>query len=133
MPVTYPTLLPDVPAPALRAEAKATVVSENLHAVTVIGMTKTRMNDLFDLWVLLHDSTLHDAELQRAVGATFTRRQTAMPVTQPIGLSEAIANDTTKQTQRRAFLSKNRLEQAEHREVVSVIRVRTLRPGFTGA
>ncbi len=37
-------------------------------------MTNTRMKDFFDLWVLLHDTTLADAELQRAIEATFTRR-----------------------------------------------------------
>lgn len=50
-PVTYSTLLPDVPAPTLRAYPKATVVAEKLHAVTVLGMTNTRMKDFFDLWV----------------------------------------------------------------------------------
>ena len=49
--VTYPTLLADVPAPTLRVHPKATVVAEKLHAVTVLGMTNTRMKDFFDLWV----------------------------------------------------------------------------------
>ena len=72
-PVTYPTLLLDVPAPTLRAYPKATVVAEKLHAVTVLGMTNTRMKDFFDLALLLRDATLDDAELQRAVEATFAR------------------------------------------------------------
>jgi hypothetical protein len=30
--------------------------------VTVLGMTNSRMKDFFDLWVLLHDTTLnHEA------------------------------------------------------------------------
>lgn len=41
--IAYPTLLPDVPAPTLRAYPEATVVAEKLHAVTVLGMTNTRM------------------------------------------------------------------------------------------
>ena len=131
-PVTYPTLLPDVPAPTLRAYPKATVVAEKLHAVTVLGMANTRMKDFFDLWVLLHDATLDDAELQRAVEATFTRRQTAMPSAQPTGLSDAFANDVTKQMQWRAFLSKNKLEPMDLRVVISAIRERALRLGFTG-
>jgi len=52
----YPTLLPDVPAPTLRAYPKATAVAEKLHAVTVLGVTNTRMKDFFDLRVLLHDN-----------------------------------------------------------------------------
>ena len=74
-PITYPTLLADVPAPTLRTYPKATVVAEKLHAVTILGMTNSRMKDFFDLWVLLHDATIDDAELRRAIEATFTRRR----------------------------------------------------------
>jgi hypothetical protein len=107
--VVYTTLLADVPAPTLRAYPKATVVSEKLHAVTVLGMINTRMKDFFDLWVLLQDASLNDAELQRAVEATFARRQTAMPRAQPLGLSDGFANDASKQVQWQAFLKKNKL------------------------
>lgn len=129
-PITYPTLLTDVPAPTLRAYPKATVVAEKLHAVTVLGMTNTRMKDFFDLWVLLQDTTLDDAELQRAIAATFTRRQTAVPGTEPIGLSDAFAEDPTKQVQWRAFLKKNRLQAMNLIEVISYVRERTRRFGF---
>ena len=60
-------------------------------------MTNTRMKDFFDLWVLRHDITTDDAELQRAIEATFARRKTAMPGAPPIGLSDAFSNDATKQ------------------------------------
>ena len=128
--VTYPTLLTDVPAPTLRTYPKATVVAEKLHAVVVLGMTNTRMKDFFDLWVLLHDTTLDDAELQRAIEATFTRRQTAMPGTQPIGLSDAFAEDATKQVQWRAFLKKNRLQAMDLNEVIRYVRERARQFGF---
>ena len=131
-PVTYPTLLPDVPAPTLRTYPKATVVAEKLHAVTILGMTNTRMKDFFDLWVLLRDATLDDAELQRAVEATFARRQTAMPDAQPIGLSDVFAADATKQLQWRAFLKKSQLEPMDLGEVVRTIRERALQFGFAG-
>ena len=130
--VTYPTLLADVPAPTLRAYPKATVVAEKLHAVTHLGMTNSRMKDFFDLWVLLHDTTMDDAELQQAIEATFARRQTAIPGTLPIGLSDAFAQDATKQVQWRAFLQKNRLESIDLHEVVQHIRERARRFGFAG-
>ena len=132
-PVTYPTLLDDVPAPALRAYPKATVVAEKLHAVTILGMTNSRMKDFFDLWVLLHDTTLDDAELQRAVEATFARRQTAMPATLPTGLSDAFAADAPKQVQWKAFLSKNKLEAVNLDDVVRYVRERALKYGFPAA
>jgi hypothetical protein len=114
------------------AYPKATVVAEKLHAVTVLGMTNTRMKDFFDLWVLLHDTTLDDAELQRAVEATFARRQTAMPGAQPIGLSDVFADNATKQLQWRAFLKKNKLEPVDLGDVVRTIRERAMQFGFTG-
>ena len=129
-PITYRTLLTDMPAPTLLAYPKATVVAEKLHAVTVLGMTNTRMKDFFDLWVLLHDTTLDDLELGRAIEATFTRRQTAMPSTQPIGLSDAFAEDASKQVQWRAFLKKNRLQAMDLTEVIQYVRERLQRFGF---
>ena len=131
--VLYPTLLADVPSPALRAYPKATVVAEKLHAVSVLGMTNSRMKDFFDLWVLLHDTSLKDAELQGAIVATFARRQTPMPATLPIGLSEAFAEDSTKQVQWNAFLRKNKLDTMDLMEVVRYVRGRTLRCGFANA
>ena len=128
--VTYPTLLADVPAPTLRAYPKATVVAEKLHAVTVLGMTNTRMKDFFDLWVPLHDATLEDAELQRALEATFTRRQTAMPGSQPMGLSDAFGEDVTKQVQWRAFLKKNKLLAMDLADVIRYVRDRARQLGF---
>jgi hypothetical protein len=129
-PITYPTLLTDVPAPTLRAYPKATVVAEKLHAVTVLGMTNTRMKDFFDLWVLLHDTAMDDAEIQRAIEATFARRQTARPGAPPIGMSDAFAGDAMKQMQWRAFLKKNKLQAMDLGEVVRYVRGRALHFGF---
>ena len=53
-----------------------------------------------------------------------------MPSTPPIGLSDAIADDATKQTQWRAFLNKNKLEPMTLRDVVGAIRVRATQFGF---
>ena len=73
---------------------------------------------------------LDDAELQRAIEATFARRQTAMPSTMPIGLSDAFADETTKQTQWRAFLNKNKLQPMDLRNVIGAIRARATHFGF---
>ncbi len=78
----------------------------------------------------LRATTLDDAEPQQAVEATFARRQTAVPSTTPIGLSDAFADDTTKQTQWRAFLNKNKLEPMDLGDVVRTIRERTAHFGF---
>ncbi len=49
--ISYPVLLDDLPAPLLRAYPKYTVVAEKFHAICLLGMTNTRMNDYFDLGV----------------------------------------------------------------------------------
>jgi hypothetical protein len=120
--ISYPVLLDDFPAPQLRAYPKYTVVAEKFHAVCLLGMTNTRMKDYFDLWVLLHDSTLDPAEIRRAIEATFERRKMPMPTVVPVGFSDVFAADATKQTQWSAFLKKNRLEVIALAEVVNKLR-----------
>ena len=94
-------------------------------------MTNTRMKDFFDLWVAAARHHAGDAVLKRAIEATFARRQTGIPGARPIGLSDAFAEDTTKQVQWRAFLKKNRLDAMDLGEVVRYVRERARRFGFT--
>jgi hypothetical protein len=121
-PVNYPVLLDDLPAPQLRAYPKYTVVAEKFHAVCLLGMANTRMKDYFDLWVLLTEETLDPAELHRAAQATFARRRLAIPEATPVGLSDAFAQDATKQKQWTAFLKKNRLQHLDLVPVVGLLR-----------
>jgi hypothetical protein len=113
--VRYPVLLDDLPAPHLRAYPKYTVVAEKFHAICLLGMAK----DYFDLDVLLQSGELDPVQLRRAIEATFARRKMTMPNELPVGLSDAFSADTTKQIQWRAFLKKNRLDQAELPDLVS--------------
>jgi hypothetical protein len=108
--VRYPVLLDGLPAPALRAYPKATVVAEKLHAICLLGLANTRMKDYFDLDLLLEDEALDLAELRLAIKATFVRRKLALPSDWPVGLSDAFAADPLKQAQWTGFLRKNRLE-----------------------
>ena len=101
--ISYPVLLDELPAPQLRAYPKYTVVAEKFHAICLLGMANTRMKDYFDLWVLLSENTLAAAELRRAIEATFNRRQMAMPIALPAGLSDAFAADAHKKNQWNAF------------------------------
>ena len=127
--VSYPVLLAEFAAPQLRAYPKYTVVAEKLHAVCVLGMANTRMKDYFDLWVLLQDAELQDAELRRAVAATFARRGTALPSGTPAGLRNAFAEDAAKQMQWQAFLKKNRLDGMPLTDLVNRLRARLVAAG----
>lgn len=120
--IAYPVLLDDLPAPSLRAYPKYTVVAEKFHALCSLGMANSRMKDYFDLWVLLREGDLEDAELVRAIEATFARRRTAMPEGVPAGLSDDFAADAGKLAQWRAFVNKNKLDAVPLDAVVQTLR-----------
>jgi hypothetical protein len=119
--VDYPALLDDLPAPRLRAYPKYSVVAEKFQALCVLGMANSRMKDYFDLWMLLRDGDLDDAEWARAIQATFTRRRTPLPQGVPVGLSDAFATDAGKLAQWRAFLTKNKLDAIGLGELVQAL------------
>ena len=106
----YPVLLDGLPAPRLRAYPIYTVVAEKLHAITLLGMTNSRVKDYFDLSVMLERETLDDGLLAQAITATFERRGIAVPAELPVGLTDEFANDASRQALWNAFAKKNGLE-----------------------
>lgn len=121
-PVDYPSMLPDLPAPILRAYPRYTVVAEKLEALVVLGIANSRMKDYFDLWVLARNLDFDGETLRRAIRATFDRRGTPIPDGVPFGLTEDFAKDSRKQTQWQAFLAKNALELVSLAEVLDLLR-----------
>ena len=117
----YPSLL-DLPRPRLRAYPRETVIAEKLHAMEFLGLRNSRMKDYFDIYALLREGKTDSARLARAIAATFARRRTGLPQDMPQGLGGEFASDSTKQTQWRQFLSKNRLEAPALDEVIVEIR-----------
>lgn len=119
---TFPALL-DFPAPTVRTYPIYTVVAEKFEAMVKLGDANTRMKDFYDLWFMSRRFDFDRATLRRAIGATFERRQTKLPVL-PEPLSEALASDPTKQAQWTAFLRRNGLRGASNRfsEVVVALR-----------
>lgn len=120
--VDYPTLLPELPAPRLRAYPRETVVAEKLEALVSLGIANSRMKDYFDLWVLASHADFDGEILTRAIRATFARRLTPIPGDVPFGLSEAFAQDAQKQIQWRAFLTRNALGALTLAEVLEGLR-----------
>ena len=114
----YPTLL-DLPLPQLRGYSRETVIAEKYHAVVVLGQINSRMKDFYDLWIL---ATLFEFEgtlLQTAIMETFSRRETAIPTTLPIGLTDTFAEE--KKQQWHAFLKRTRLIKDEPIALLDVI------------
>lgn len=73
---------------------------------------------IFDLRILARHSNFSGATLKQAIQATFSRRQTDVPTTVPLGLTQEFAADAQKQTQWRAFLRRNDLDGIDFAEVV---------------
>lgn len=107
--IRYPTLL-DMPAPMLRAYRREVVVAEKFHAMVLLGLTNSRMKDYFDIAFLAARFPFEGAELARALQATFARRETAVPVELPVGLTDRFAQDSQKRAQWSAFVRRVRGE-----------------------
>lgn len=128
---SFPTLL-DFPAPQVRMYPVYTVVAEKFEAMAKLGIANTRMKDFYDVWFLTRRFQLDGPTLRRALEATFACRQTQLPMW-PDPLSDAFANDATKQTQWAAFIRRNSLTglPGQFAEVVVAIRSQ-LQPLFRG-
>lgn len=102
--IELPVLL-DQPAPKLRAYAMETVIAEKFQAMVALGRANSRMKDFYDIWFLAKTFTFENDRLNRAIAATFKRRQTEVPVDVPDALTGAFAKDNQKQKQWEAFVS----------------------------
>jgi hypothetical protein len=128
----YPVLIADLPAPRLRTYPVYTVVSEKVHAITVLGMTNTRLKDYFDLSVLLQRETLDAETLAQAIAGAFERRGTVVPPSVPDGLSDEFATDPSRQALWLAFVRKNDLDLQPLTALVSALRT-TFAPALRDA
>jgi hypothetical protein len=61
------------------------------------------MKDFYDIWVLSRSFSFEDDRLARALAATFSRRETAIPRELPDALTRDFAEDEQKQRQWRTF------------------------------
>ena len=101
--IDYPSML-DMPAPRLRAYPPETVIAEKFQALVFLGMSNSRIKDMFDLWTISETFSFDGNIIADAIRATFERRHTAIPTVKPIALTVAFSQDATKQAQWRGFL-----------------------------
>jgi hypothetical protein len=120
--VDFPTLLPDLPAPHLRAYPRYTMVAEKLEAVVRLGMANSRMKDFYDLWLVSRLFDFDGATLSRALRNTLDRRATALKGALPTALTSEFHDDRLKRTQWRAFVRRSRPDDAPA-ELEPVVRV----------
>ncbi len=106
---TYPTLLDHDP-PRILAYPREAVVAEKTEAMVSLGVTNSRMKDLYDVHWLANAFAFQGASLARAIRATFGRRGTPLPASEPVVLTPAFLAAPERQTQWRAFLRRGRLD-----------------------
>lgn len=105
----YPTLLDDFQAPRLWVYPVYTVICEKYQAMAMLGQANTRMKDFFDLEVIARRTELDGALLAASIAATFSRRQTAVPMEVLVALTVQFGEDAAKRCQWQTFLGKNRI------------------------
>lgn len=74
--ITYPTLLPSLPAPFLRAYPREQTLAEKFETMIKLDTQNSRMKDFHDVWALAGAFDFDGAVLQRAVAACFKQRCT---------------------------------------------------------
>lgn len=84
-------------------------MAEKLEAMISLGVTNSRMKDLYDLHVLASSFAFSGQSLADAIRATFERRGTPFPEVAPVVLTREFLAAPQRQTQWRAFLRRARL------------------------
>jgi hypothetical protein len=102
-PCEFPALLTEH-GPIIRAYPPETVIAEKFNAIVLLGMANSRIKDYFDIWMLSRNFTFKGAVLQEAFRQTFAKRQTVLPDTEPIGLSDEFASNESKRHQWQGFV-----------------------------
>lgn len=119
----FPALLAEH-GPVIRSYSPETVIAEKFNAMVLLGMANSRMKDYFDIWMLSRNFTIEGVVLREAIRQTFAKRQTALPNTEPIGLSDEFASNESKRHQWQGFVRRQRKKDSlpDLTEVVAAIR-----------
>ena len=127
--IEYPGIL-DFPKATLRAYPRETVVAEKFEALVKLGMVNTRMKDFYDLWTLALEFEFSGPLLCKAIEATFAKRNTELPATVPLALTEDFFGDSKKTKQWSAFVGKSGLnfQYAEFASIIVVLKKFLLPP-----
>ncbi|MBD2664015.1 hypothetical protein B6N60_03621 [Richelia sinica FACHB-800] len=99
----------DTPKPLLRIYPRETVIAEKFQAMVYLGIKNSRMKDFYDIWFLSRNYEFQGNLLCQAFKKTFERRKTAIPMQEPLALTQEFVNSSDKQKQWQAFLSKSRI------------------------
>lgn len=103
----FPSLLPDMPAPSIMMYPPETVVAEKFEAMIRFGEANGRIKDFYDIWITTRTFPFELPMLVEAIGGTLRRRETALPVEMPVGLTGAFATIADEKGLWTGFLRRN--------------------------
>lgn len=86
--IEYPALL-DFPPPRIRGYPRETVIAEKFQAMVALGEVNTRFKDFYDVWYISRRFDFDGSVLARAISATFHRRDTLVPASTPVALTDS--------------------------------------------
>ncbi len=104
-----PTLIDNLPAPALLVYPQVTTIAEKFEAMVQLGSGNSRMKDFYDIWALSEEFSFEGAELREAVARCFERRRTPLTGDTPEVLTRAFYSSARPQSYWTAYLSDGRL------------------------
>lgn len=107
--VTLPNILDSVPPTVMQGYPVETAMAAKFEVMLTLGMTNSRMKDLFDIAFLADTMSLKGADLKAAIRATFHRRRTELPEELPTALTEGFRHDSRVLARWTAFVKKNRI------------------------
>jgi predicted nucleotidyltransferase component of viral defense system len=116
---SFPTLLKEMEMPILLGYPPESIVSEKFHAMIRLVEINSRWKDFYDIWLLCNQIEFQGLVLQEAISTTFRQRQTQIPSSLPVALSDEFATERQKQWQ--TFLTKNRLHDKEFESFEKVV------------
>lgn len=102
----------DLPAPKLKIYPVYSVIAEKFQAMVMLGLANSRMKDFYDIGVVAHTTPLEGSLLSQAVKTTFDRRKTPISSESINVFTDSFKQDTGKNTQWKAFLKKNELQES---------------------
>ena len=91
----YPTLL-DLSAPRLWTYPRETLIAEKFEAMVHLGVTNTRVKDLWDIACLARRFAFDGETLRTATEETFRRRRTSFAGERPVALLPDYYEDTER-------------------------------------
>ena len=117
--LSFPTLLKDMGMPILFGYPPESIISEKFHAMVRLVEINSRYKDFYDIWLLSQQTEFQGSVLQDAISTTFRHRETSIPSSLPVALSDEFARVRQKQWQ--TFLAKNRLDDGIIKSFIIVV------------